>query len=1155
MNAIDLTPKFKYVLEVFRRHLSLGVILALPVSAVYGQVKDVDKEELIELSPFTVDASNDTGYRATSTLAGTRLNTALRDIAASVTVVTEDFMNDIGATDMEGILTYLGSTETGGMDGNYHGGEIEEGNGGNDVHRIDSRPQQSYRVRGLAKADTTQNYFITAAPLDSFNFDQVTVNRGPNSALFGLGSAGGVLNAGLKKAQFRDFAKIETTFDDWGTKRYVLDVNKQLVEDKLSVRFTALYNDKGYEQKNAYNLDRRQYGAITFKPFKNTVIRANYTSGFLDRSLPISRPPEDNMGIWASFGKPLWDPVTAEFYASREDFAAGTIIPRSISDTYKDGYDTNRFSSAKRDFYAILFPNPDSAAAGGPGTPEFIRTSVEKGKDAWPNYPKNGAKAIGMIDWKNTRNIWDEPIGSFPGARGFDAVTNSFYQVPYIQDRDVFDYRKQSVYGPNRLNTNDFDSFSATLEQTFLGDKVGFEVSIYEESFRDDYLQFQGQLNIDSNLRYVNGEPNPNVGRAYIGGNEYSEPQFSEIESQRITAFAEFDFADHGNDGWVSKLGKHVFTGLLGVHEADNRTETHKGTFLDPSILAFDRGQETLRRYTEGRVYRASYLGGPNQLDVDGIQGITGINVLQLPPVNANDILTWDNAEAARLYAANPNYNYADAFTHYSGTQVNNYLQGTGLTFHGANTRTHSEVKSLSTVLQSYFFNGNLVTAASWRKDSIELARGQYNPDPVSRVTSLGSPPLDEFTDLGDVTATSFSVVGHVPRSLTENFLGNSELSFHYVNSSNTEAKGGNVDLFGRALGLPSGVTDEYGMSFRSGEGKLALRLNFYDSSEEGSILKDVGGFHKIELNMLEFNTDAELAAAGYTPLGDTFNNSWNITKDAGQTDEITGADGVSTVILNEYEEARNPGHIQQFTTGDTTSKGMEIELTYNPTRNWRIAFNVSKIKAVKSNLAGPELEYLDQRLAFWNSPGAANLWMDNERWDEDAGAPNDEARLINPVTGALHDDILGSMAEVAFQTALDGFPVPELRKWRANFITNFTFSDAFPGFLKGFSVGGAIRWEDKLAAGYALKEDTLLGWKQDLDNIYYAPAQTSVDLWLSYSHRFEKTGINWRLRLGARNITSDEGLLDTRFNPDGSRGAFRIEPGKRFELSNSFTF
>ena len=119
-------------------------------------------------------------------------------------------------------------------------------------------------------------------------------------------------------------------------------------------------------------------------------------------------------------------------------------------------------------------------------------------------------------------------------------------------------------------------------------------------------------------------------------------------------------------------------------------------------------------------------------------------------------------------------------------------------------------------------------------------------------------------------------------------------------------------------------------------------------------------------------------------------------------------------------------------------------------------------------------------------------MWYKDSRWDEEigeAGETNYDGILVNPMTGALHGDILEKMAEVAFQTALDGFPVPELRQDRANFITNYTFSDDTPSFLKGFSVGGAIRWEDKMAAGYGLKEDDLLGWKQDLDNIYYAPA------------------------------------------------------------------
>ncbi len=39
-------------------------------------------EEALVLSPFTVDATSDVGYAATSTLGGTRLKSELRDVAS-----------------------------------------------------------------------------------------------------------------------------------------------------------------------------------------------------------------------------------------------------------------------------------------------------------------------------------------------------------------------------------------------------------------------------------------------------------------------------------------------------------------------------------------------------------------------------------------------------------------------------------------------------------------------------------------------------------------------------------------------------------------------------------------------------------------------------------------------------------------------------------------------------------------------------------------------------------------------------------------------------------------------------------------------------------------------------------------------------------------
>ena len=47
---------------------------------------------------------------------------------------------------------------------------------------------------------------------------------------------------------------------------------------------------------------------------------------------------------------------------------------------------------------------------------------------------------------------------------------------------------------------------------------------------------------------------------------------------------------------------------------------------------------------------------------------------------------------------------------------------------------------------------------------------------------------------------------------------------------------------------------------------------------------------------------------------------------------------------------------------------------------------------------------------------------------------------------------------------AKDGTVSQELREWRINLITNYTFKE---GILKNFSVGGAARWQDEIAVGY----------------------------------------------------------------------------------------
>ena len=69
-----------------------------------------DTSETIRLSPFNVEESSDVGYLAPNSLAGSRLNTNLEDIAASISVFTEEFISDLGATNLTDVLAYANNT-------------------------------------------------------------------------------------------------------------------------------------------------------------------------------------------------------------------------------------------------------------------------------------------------------------------------------------------------------------------------------------------------------------------------------------------------------------------------------------------------------------------------------------------------------------------------------------------------------------------------------------------------------------------------------------------------------------------------------------------------------------------------------------------------------------------------------------------------------------------------------------------------------------------------------------------------------------------------------------------------------------------------------------------------------------------------------------
>jgi hypothetical protein len=85
--------------------------VALPLAV---QAQEDDNEDIFELSPFSIEASEVDGYMAQTTLAGSRIRSNVRDLGASIAIITQEFMEDTGATDGESLLMFVGNVEVAG---------------------------------------------------------------------------------------------------------------------------------------------------------------------------------------------------------------------------------------------------------------------------------------------------------------------------------------------------------------------------------------------------------------------------------------------------------------------------------------------------------------------------------------------------------------------------------------------------------------------------------------------------------------------------------------------------------------------------------------------------------------------------------------------------------------------------------------------------------------------------------------------------------------------------------------------------------------------------------------------------------------------------------------------------------------------------------
>jgi len=187
-------------------------------------------EETIILSPFEISAHQPARYQASEAASGGRIRTSILDTPASVTVLTNEFLEDIGSSQFRDAAKYVAG--------------VSESTFPNAQDRVNIRGFQSQgrRIDGFSTF-TQSNY-------DSAAIDRMEVIKGPDAVLQPAGVPGGTINLVSKRPQFVSGGYVKAQLGEYDANRIEADITGPFANGQFAYRLVAAYQDsEGYVQR------------------------------------------------------------------------------------------------------------------------------------------------------------------------------------------------------------------------------------------------------------------------------------------------------------------------------------------------------------------------------------------------------------------------------------------------------------------------------------------------------------------------------------------------------------------------------------------------------------------------------------------------------------------------------------------------------------------------------------------------------------------------------------------------------------------------------------------------------------------------------------------------------------------------------------------
>lgn len=1078
-------------------------------------------EEVVELSPFEVKADNNKGYSASNTLAGTRLNSALEDLAGSVSVVTKQQLLDTAAIDINDIFLYEVGTEGTGQFTDM----TTDGRG--DYDNVAGNPTGSNRVRGLSAANIAIDGFSSSSsiPIDTYNISAVEIARGANSSLAGVGEAGGTVNLVQNRANLnRSTTSVTARIDSYEGFRGSLDVNRPIVKNLLSMRFSAVYEEKGYVRKPSMDRVDRQNIGFSYKPFRRTNISGSYEwfNEWARRANSVT--PRDTITPWKLAGSPTWDWTTRTFTVNGVQLAPVTNVNAAVGANRPAGIVTLGSSGVRNLQY------------------------IDDGK-------------INFIMAGNNGNLQQ-----FTKSADI-SVQAGLYKIPGSTDKSIYDYTEINLAAPN-YEIQKTGAATARLEQGLLDTRrvrmtaeLGWRKEdqvIYQRSFIAQLDGVGSSLSVDTNKYLNDGRPNPFFQRPFIGGvNPQVFRKLNYSESFRAQVATDINLADEQNMfKWLGRHRTNVygeynrtvrapslrFHDTIGAHPYFNPATTSTGA---PRALGANNGSLFYPLYYFGKT-----AGGGVEYGNTGPVNPTGSAVASYPTVATSaTVLT-------SPYVTDTPIDITEAF--FSAQTVQKKLN-----------------RTVGATIQSFFLHDAIVTTFGKRKDRAytidTLGTAPFGADGYTDYrstlnfgtnkrwregdTDTKGVVVRPFRDLPFVRRAAES--GSSTRYIAQVFQG---AGLHYNESQNFKPEDTAYNVFLEELPNPSGKSKEYGLNFILFDRKLNIRITKQETLQTNSRAQSgvIGTrLMSIDLDVPSQTRNFDLLSSLRTwYLGTTGTTAllgvhpeWTEDQFRTKASQVMKIDRATLDDLMAINKTITDA-------SDAKSTGTEVEIQFNPTRNWTMRATGGTQKAIESKISGNMQRYIDIRLPIWESIVVPTELRPDGTQLPQAGA----SWWTTATTGSVPRDsyFLPTVKQpLDIAIANQGKAKTQSREYTANFITRYQLAGLFSEnkYLKNMSVGGSYRWASRAILGYlgGVPDSDGVVRKLDPDKPVWDKATGNIDLLLTYSTRLFNGKIRTNFQLNVRNLTESGHLQGAGINPDGAIWQYRIIDPRQFIFQTTF--